>query len=142
VAPERNRLTGLDVRQMTTTGLYPDGGGLYLQVGPTGTKSWIPRGDHQAQPRSRHVPYRTGVGFGRAISLMPACRRSRIAVLGCHDTDNDVIYIVEAIRLRQMLPIQHVARIKENPCWDAPWTWPHDGNNQSGIESSETYAGV
>jgi phage terminase large subunit-like protein len=64
------------------------------------------------------------------------------AVLGCHDTDNDVIYIVEAIRLRQMLPIQHVARIKENPCWDAPWAWPHDGNNQSGIESSETYAAV
>jgi integrase len=41
VGRERNRLTALEVRQMTEASLYPDGGGLYLQIGPTGTKSWI-----------------------------------------------------------------------------------------------------
>jgi integrase len=41
VARERNRLTALDVRHTTEAGLHPDGGGLYLQIGPTGTKSWI-----------------------------------------------------------------------------------------------------
>ena len=40
---------------------------------------------------------------------------------GCWDRDSDVIYIVHAIRMRQALPIQHVAAIKAHPCWDAPW---------------------
>jgi integrase len=34
-------LTALTVRQITEPGLHPDGGGLHLQVSPTGTKSWI-----------------------------------------------------------------------------------------------------
>jgi hypothetical protein len=50
------------------------------------------------------------------------------AVLGAWDRDNDVIYVVDAIRIRQALPINHVAAMKENPCWDAPCAWPHDGN--------------
>jgi integrase len=37
----RDRLTALTVRQINEPGLHPDGGGLHLQVSPSGTKSWI-----------------------------------------------------------------------------------------------------
>lgn len=35
------RLTPLQVKNETQPGFYSDGGGLYLQIGPAGTKSWV-----------------------------------------------------------------------------------------------------
>jgi phage terminase large subunit-like protein len=61
------------------------------------------------------------------------------AVLGCWDRDADTIYVCHAIRMRQALPIAHVAAIKAHPCWDAPVAWPHDGGH-TGFESTETFA--
>jgi hypothetical protein len=63
------------------------------------------------------------------------------AVLACHDRDNDVIYIMHASRMRQALPVNHVAAIKEHPCWGAPVCWPHDGVRQD-LGSGETYAAM
>jgi len=37
----RDRLTAISIRRQRVPGLYADGDGLYLQVGPTGTQSWI-----------------------------------------------------------------------------------------------------
>jgi phage terminase large subunit-like protein len=61
------------------------------------------------------------------------------AVLGAWDRDSDTIYVVHAVRMRQALPISHVAAIKAHPCWDAPAAWPHDGGH-TGFESTETFA--
>jgi phage terminase large subunit-like protein len=61
------------------------------------------------------------------------------AVLGCWDRDADCIYVVHAIRMRQALPVSHVAAIKGHVCWDAPVAWPHDGGH-TGFESTETFA--
>ncbi len=36
-----NSLTALEVKRQTRPGLYGDGGGLYLQVQPGPTKSWV-----------------------------------------------------------------------------------------------------
>lgn len=36
-----NRLKPLQVKNETRPGFYSDGKGLYLQIGPTGTKSWV-----------------------------------------------------------------------------------------------------
>lgn len=36
-----NRLKPLQVKNETRPGFYSDGGGLYLQIGPAGTKSWV-----------------------------------------------------------------------------------------------------
>lgn len=36
-----NRLTAKEVKDARTPGRIPDGGGLYLQVGPNGSKSWL-----------------------------------------------------------------------------------------------------
>ena len=35
------RLKPLQVKNETRPGFYSDGGGLYLQIGPNGTKSWV-----------------------------------------------------------------------------------------------------
>jgi integrase len=36
-----NRLTALEVKDAKVPGRLPDGGGLYLQIGPKGSKSWL-----------------------------------------------------------------------------------------------------
>lgn len=36
-----NKLTAVQVAKLKEPGRYADGGGLYLQVGPTGAKSWL-----------------------------------------------------------------------------------------------------
>ncbi|WP_313331225.1 phage integrase central domain-containing protein [Comamonas sp.] len=38
-----NRLTALEVKRISDPGMYHDGGGLYLQIGSSGSKSWILR---------------------------------------------------------------------------------------------------
>jgi integrase len=40
MARQINRLTPRRVAALQTSGLHADGGGLYLQIGPTGAKSW------------------------------------------------------------------------------------------------------
>lgn len=62
------------------------------------------------------------------------------AVLLAWDRDNDVIYVMHAIRIRKALALNHVAAIKQNPMWDAPVAWPHDGGRAAGIVSGETIA--
>ena len=61
------------------------------------------------------------------------------AVLGCWDRDNDTIYVMHAIRMMG-LAVNHVAAIKENPAWDAPVAWPHDGGVGGSIVSGDTIA--
>jgi len=38
-----HKLTPFDVKNTSKPGLHGDGRGLYLHVGPTGTKSWVMR---------------------------------------------------------------------------------------------------
>ncbi len=37
----RNKLNVKQLGSLTTPGIYSDGGGLYLRVRPTGTRSWL-----------------------------------------------------------------------------------------------------
>ncbi len=43
MALKTNRLTARGVETIKAKGLHADGDGLYLQVSPTGAKSWIYR---------------------------------------------------------------------------------------------------
>lgn len=61
------------------------------------------------------------------------------AVLGVRDPDNDIIYIVHALRLHGLAPV-HVAAMRANPMRGAPVAWPHDGGRGAGIVSGETIA--
>lgn len=66
MARQQNRLTAIEVQRKSAPGRYADGGGLYLQVGPTGAKSWLFR--YQIGGRSR----RMGLGPLHAVSLKEA----------------------------------------------------------------------
>lgn len=66
MARKMKQLTAMAVSKMKEPGLYADGGGLYLRVGPTGAKSWIFR--YMRSRRRRDM----GLGPEHAISLADA----------------------------------------------------------------------
>lgn len=72
-----SRLSAVAVSKSSAPGMYADGGGLYLRITPTGTKSWIFR--FMLHRRAREM----GLGPFPAISLAAArssaaeCRRLR-----------------------------------------------------------------
>lgn len=65
------RLTAMAVAKMKRPGYHPDGAGLYLQVSPTGTKSWVLRyrlGDKQRE---------MGLGSAAVFTLAEARARAQ-----------------------------------------------------------------
>ncbi|UAL08920.1 tyrosine-type recombinase/integrase [Caulobacter segnis] len=69
------RLTAMTVRQLRGAGRYPDGGGLYLQITPTGARSWIFR--YRVAGRERQM----GLGPLEFVSLAEAREKARAARL-------------------------------------------------------------
>jgi hypothetical protein len=61
-----NKLSALAVEKLKTPGLCSDGGGLYLQVSTTKTKSWVFR--YKVGGRSRYM----GLGSLNTLSLAHA----------------------------------------------------------------------
>lgn len=68
-----NRLSATFVAKKTEPGRYGDGGGLWLQIGPTGAKSWIFR--YQMNGRARQM----GLGSVDTFGLKEARERARAA---------------------------------------------------------------
>src|ERR1035437_441549 len=86
-----------------------------------------------------HWPWLWGADFshgGLSNSSHPAA-----FVLGTYDRTNDTVYIVDGFKIQKALPINHVERIKQHPCWQAPMAWPHDGgvHTADGITIAQTY---
>jgi hypothetical protein len=52
------------------------------------------------------------------------------AVKICWDRDTDTVYITHAHRLRQATPVVHAGALRPWGDW-LPWSWPHDGNNDT-----------
>src|SRR5262245_18608666 len=67
------RLTAKRVETVHKPGRYPDGDGLYLQVMPSGVKSWVLRYERQGRERM------LGLGPLRTFSLREARERARRA---------------------------------------------------------------
>lgn len=61
-----NRLSARSVQAATAPGYYADGGGLYLLVGPTGSRSWVLR--YQLRGTRREM----GLGPAGAVTLQEA----------------------------------------------------------------------
>lgn len=70
MARKINRLLPLGVARASLPGLYADGAGLYLQVGPGGTKSWVFR--FMLAGRAREM----GLGPLHTVSLADARKRA------------------------------------------------------------------
>ena len=69
------KLTALKVASLNAPGFHGDGGNLYLQVSPTGTKSWVLR--YQIAGRQRWM----GLGPLELVSLSDARKRALAARL-------------------------------------------------------------
>ena len=67
---QSNRLSARTAVAASKPGYHPDGNGLYLQVSPTGTKSWIFR--YSLNKRSREM----GLGELTLVSLAEARQAS------------------------------------------------------------------
>ena len=65
-----NRLTARGVTTIKTPGRHADGGGLYLVVGKSGSRSWVLLATYGGQ---RHE---IGIGSARAVSLAEARRKA------------------------------------------------------------------
>jgi integrase len=74
-----SRLTALKVNALKVKGLYPDGGGLNLQVASTGAKSWIFRFKAQGKTRDMGLGSLSTVSLAEARVLAANCRRDRLA---------------------------------------------------------------
>ncbi|OYX03597.1 MAG: integrase [Caulobacter vibrioides] len=76
------RLTAMTVRKLQGAGRYPDGGGLYLQVTPSGARSWIFR--YRVLGRERQM----GLGPLEFVSLAEAREKARAARLQRYNGDD------------------------------------------------------
>ena len=49
------RLNAVAIKNAKSPGMYPDGAGLYLRVGPTGAGSWVYKQRLQSVPLNRRM---------------------------------------------------------------------------------------
>jgi Phage integrase central domain/Arm DNA-binding domain len=96
MARPSNRLSAVEVRGIAQKGMYPDGGGLYLQVSASGAKSWIFR--FMLDGRAREM----GLGPLHAIPLAEARKRAAECRRMCLDRI-DPIEVRSAQRIRRGL---------------------------------------
>src|SRR3712207_2158907 len=73
MARAQQKLTARTVAGISAPGRYGDGSGLWLQVSPSGTKSWLLR--YMLNGRSRHM----GLGPVPLLSLAEAREKAREA---------------------------------------------------------------
>jgi integrase len=106
VAKQIDRLTALEVSALKAKGLYPDGGGLYLQVSSSGSKSWIFR--YKVAGKTHDM----GLGSFRDVSLAKARQKAKEARE--HRTDGrDPIVHRDAARAREKLAAARATTFKD-----------------------------
>lgn len=77
MAREIEKLSALSVARAKKTGYYSDGAGLYLQVGQTGTKSWVLRYNMGVTSTGKRRTREMGLGSLNDFSLAEARERAR-----------------------------------------------------------------
>lgn len=71
-----NRLSARAVATAAEPGYYADGGGLYLRIGPAGTKSWVFRFKRHGKLREMGMGALTAVGLASAREIAADARES------------------------------------------------------------------
>lgn len=96
MARSLNKLSAMKVGKLKKQGRYADGGGLYLQVGPTGGKAWLFR--YTLAGKSREM------GLG-ALDVLPMAeaRAKALEARRCLATGKDPLDEREAEKARQRL---------------------------------------
>jgi integrase len=75
MARKIHRLSALAATKATRAGLYGDGGGLYLQITPTGVKSWLFRYMRQGKARGMGLGPLHTINLAEARGKALACRK-------------------------------------------------------------------
>lgn len=70
-----NRLTATAVRQIKAAGYHPDGAGVYLQVGASGSKSWVFQYTLRGKRREMGLGSAAVLSLGEARTKAHECRR-------------------------------------------------------------------
>ncbi len=78
MARKIGKLSPAEVRNKTKPGLYGDGGGLYLNVGPTGGKSWLFRFMLNGTAREMGLGPLHTIGLAEARERALAARKLRL----------------------------------------------------------------
>jgi phage terminase large subunit-like protein len=86
-------------------------------------------------------PWLNAIDFAHASGSENSQAHPFAWVSGAIDPDNDVIYIMHALKIKGSFPINHVAAIKKWPAWDARTTYGHDGGRKD-FGSGKTFAGT
>lgn len=79
MAREIGKLKNLTVTQAKKRGYYADGGGLYLSVGPTGSKSWVFRFREKGKLREMGLGPTHTISLAEARDAATACRKQRLS---------------------------------------------------------------
>ncbi|WBS04652.1 tyrosine-type recombinase/integrase [Pseudoduganella sp. SL102] len=88
------RLSAVAVKKATTVGYLPDGGGLYLQISPTGSKSWIYRFTLNKKERQMGLGSYPDVPLAKARELATASRllaKSGIDPITARDNERNAL---------------------------------------------------
>jgi integrase len=111
--PKHRGLIALDVERAKEPGYYSDGGGLYLLVGPRGTKSWIFRYRVPApdKPRGSRLRY-MGLGSCGTYTLAEARERAR-EFRKLRDQGNDPVEMRKADRQQIQLEAAKAMTFKQ-----------------------------
>lgn len=72
-------LSAIGVSKLKTPGYHSDGGGLYLQISPAGTKSWIFRFKLNGRVREMGLGSMRGLGLADARTSAADCRKQLAA---------------------------------------------------------------
>jgi integrase len=72
------RLSAVKVAGLKTPGMYADGGGLYVQVSSTGSRSWIFRFKKDGRTRDMGLGSLTTVSLAKAREIAAECRLLRL----------------------------------------------------------------
>lgn len=119
-------LTARKVETLREAGMYGDGEGLYLRVGPTGGKSWILRTVVHGKRRE------LGLGSAALISLAEVRERARALRRVARDGgDPDTIRKRGSMTLWQAAEAVHVQMLP---------TWRHPKTAASWLQTVRTYA--
>jgi integrase len=73
-----NRLREITVKRATKPGLYSDGAGLYLRVGPTGAKAWVFRYRRDGKLHDLGLGPLHTIGLAAARQRAQKCREQRL----------------------------------------------------------------
>jgi len=96
MAREIGKLSAIKVTKATKPGLYADGGGLYLRIGPTGAKSWVYRFMLDGKRRDMGLGPLHTITLADARAKAVECRKQRL-------DGTDPVLARDAVRAAQRL---------------------------------------